>query len=211
MTECGPLKAVTGQDVLPDSTATLSHVLDFVRQYNDEAKRENVTMSDHDWLRERFEENRPRLWAAAYRMLGSVGEADEAVQESWSRLFRSDAKGTDFGCWLAMLIGRVCVDMLRFRHSRKARSMDTHLADVSVMGEDPVDPEQEELIADSVGLALGVVLDTLTPEERLAVVLHDMFGVRFEEIASIVGCSPIAARQITTRARYRIQGSRSFS
>lgn len=123
----------------------------------------------------------------------------------------SDAKGTDFGCWLAMLIGRVCVDVLRFRRSRKARSIDTQLADVSVMGEDPVDPEQEKLIADSVGLALGVVLDTLTPEERLAIVLHDRFGVRFEEIASIVGCSPIAARQITTRARHRIQGSRSFS
>lgn len=168
-------------------------------------------MKDRDWVRERFEENRPRLWAAAYRMLGSVEEADEAVREAWLRLSRSGGKGADFCCWLTTLIGRVCLDMLCFRRAQKARPLRPHYADVIVIGEDAVDPEQEALIADSVGLALLVVLETLAPEERLAVVLHDMFGVRVEEIASIVGCSPIAAMQITVRARQRVRGSRSFS
>lgn len=168
-------------------------------------------MDDRDWVRERFEENRPRLWAAAYRMLGSVEEADEAVQESWLRLSRSGAKGTDFSCWLIILIGRVCLDMLCFRRAQKARAMRPHTEGVVAIAKDSVNPGQEVLLADSVGLALLVVLETLAPEERLAVVLHDMFGVRFEEIASIVGCSSAAAKQITTRARRRVQGIRSIS
>jgi RNA polymerase sigma factor (sigma-70 family) len=165
-------------------------------------------MNDRDWLAQRFEENRPHLRAVAYRMLGSLSEADDAVQESWMRLSRSDTAGIEnLGGWLTTVVGRVCLDMLRSRKSRGEESFETHLPDLIVSREDQIDPEHETLIADSVGLALLVVLETLSPHERLAFVLHDMFAVSFEEIASIVGCSPVAARQMASRARRRVRGA----
>jgi RNA polymerase sigma factor (sigma-70 family) len=165
-------------------------------------------MNDRDWLAQRFEENRPHLRAVAYRMLGSLGEADDAVQESWLRLSRSDAEGIEnLGGWLTTVVGRVCLDMLRSRKSRGEESLETHLPDLIVSREDRIDPEQETLIADSVGLALLVVLETLSAHERLAFVLHNMFAVSFEEIASIVGCSSVAARQMASRARRRVRGA----
>jgi RNA polymerase sigma-70 factor (ECF subfamily) len=190
------------------SNATVSHRLDWIRHYYDETRQGVVTMNDRDWLAQRFEENRPHLRAVAYRMLGSLGEADDAVQESWLRLSRSDAEGIEnLGGWLTTVVGRVCLDMLRSRKSRGEESLETHLPDVIVSREDRIDPEQETLIADSVGLALLVVLETLSPHERLAFVLHDMFAVSFEEIASIVGCSAVAARQMASRARRRVRGA----
>lgn len=141
-------------------------------------------------------------------MLGSLGEADDAVQEAWLRLSRSDAEGIEnLGGWLTTVRGRVCLDMLRSRKSRREESLDERLPDFILSREDRIDPEQETLIADSVGLALLVVLETLAPHERLAFVLHDMFAVPFEEIASIVGCSPVAARQLASRARRRVRGA----
>jgi RNA polymerase sigma factor (sigma-70 family) len=165
-------------------------------------------MDNRDWLTQKFEENRPHLRAVAYRMLGSLGEADDAVQEAWLRLNRSDAEGIEnLGGWLTTVTGRVCLDMLRSRKSRREESLDERLPDFILSREDRIDPEQETLIADSVGLALLVVLETLSPHERLAFVLHDMFAVPFEEIASIVGCSPVAARQLASRARRRVRGA----
>ena len=165
-------------------------------------------MNDRDWLAQRFEQNRPHLRAVAYRMLGSLGEAEDAVQEAWLRLNRSDAQAIEnLGGWLTTVIGRVCLDMLRSRNSRREESLESHLPDMILGREDRIDPEQETLIADSVGLALLVVLESLTPHERLAFVLHDMFDVPFEEIASIVGCSPVAARQLASRARRRVRGA----
>jgi RNA polymerase sigma factor (sigma-70 family) len=159
-------------------------------------------MSEHDWLAERFEQDRPRLRAVAYRMLGSLSEADDAVQEAWLRLGRSDTSAVqNLGGWLTTIVARVALNMLQSRASRREDLTDT--ADVRAAAS--TDPEQETVLADSVGLALLVVLDTLTPAERLAFVLHDMFAVPFEEIAPIVDRSPAAARQLASRARRRVQ------
>ena len=166
-------------------------------------------MNDRDWLTEKFEENRPHLRAVAYRMLGSMGEVDDAVQEAWLRLHRTDARSIEnLGGWLTTVIARVCLDMLRSRKSRREESLEDHnerMPDFVLSREDRIDPEQETLIADSVGLALLVVLETLSPQERLAFVLHDMFAVPFDEIAAIVGCSSVAARQLASRARRRVR------
>jgi RNA polymerase sigma-70 factor, ECF subfamily len=167
-----------------------------------------VTVDQHDWLAERFEADRTHVQAVAYRMLGSVAEADDAVQETWLRLSRSDTSGVEnLTGWLTTVVGRVCLDMLRSRRSRREDSLDTHMPDPIISREDDVDPENEALMADSVGLALLVVLETLAPAERLAFVLHDMFAVPFDEIAPMVGRSPTAARQLASRARRRVQGA----
>ncbi len=165
-------------------------------------------MDEHDWLAERFEENRTHLRAVAYRMLGSRSEADDAVQEAWLRLSRSDTSGVEnLGGWLTTVVARVCLDMLRSRKSRREEPLGAHVPDLIVSREDGIDPEQEALLADSVGLALLVVLKTLGPAERVAFVLHDMFDLPFDEIAPIVGRSPAAARQLASRARRRVQGA----
>jgi len=165
-------------------------------------------VDQNHWRAERFEETRGHLRAVAYRMLGSVGEADDAVQEAWLRFNRTDTTDvTNLGGWLTTVVARVCLDMLRSRKSRgeeplteaKPVALDPHRA--------PSDPEQEVLLADSVGLALLVVLETLGPAERLAFVLHDMFDLSFDEIAPIVGRSPEAARQLASRARRRVRGA----
>jgi RNA polymerase sigma-70 factor (ECF subfamily) len=163
-----------------------------------------VTVDEGEWLAQRFESHRTHLRAVAYRMLGSLSEADDAVQEAWLRLNRSDAgRVENLGGWLTTVVGRVCLDMLR---SRKARREEPNGVGGAGAGAGAVpDPEQEALLADSVGLALVVVLDTLTPAERLAFVLHDLFAVPFDEIAPIVGRTPAAARQLASRARRRIQ------
>ena len=167
-------------------------------------------MSDQDWLAERFEANRAHLRAVAYRMLGSFTEADDAVQEAWVRLSRSDADAIqNLGAWLTTVVGRVCLDMLRSRRSRGEEPLAGRLPDVLVDRADGVDPEHEALLADSVGLALLVVLETLSPPERLAFVLHDVFGVPFDEIAPIVERSPEAARQLASRARRRVRAERT--
>jgi RNA polymerase sigma factor (sigma-70 family) len=165
-------------------------------------------MEDHEWLAKRFEENRAHLRAVGYRMLGSLSEADDAVQEAWLRLSRSDTSGIEnLGGWLTTVVGRVCLDMLRSRKSRREEPLGARLPEPIISREDGIDPEHEALVADSVGLALLVVLETLAPAERLAFVLHDMFAVPFEEIAPIVGRSPTAARQLASRARRRVQGA----
>jgi RNA polymerase sigma-70 factor (ECF subfamily) len=165
-------------------------------------------VDDHDWLAEHFEENRARLRAVAYRMLGSTGEADDAVQETWLRLSRSDISGVaNLGRWLTTVVARVCLDMLRSRKSRREEPLDVYVPDPVVSWEDGGHPEQEALLADSVGLALLVVLETLSPAERLAFVLHDLFAVPFDEIAPIVGRTPAAARQLASRGRRRVQGA----
>jgi RNA polymerase sigma factor (sigma-70 family) len=165
-------------------------------------------MNDDDWLAGRFEENRPHLRAVAYRMLGSLSEADDAVQESWLRLSRADAQSIEnLGGWLTTVVARVCLNMLRTRQTRREEPLGIHLPDPIVSPADGMDPEQAILLADSVGLALLVILETLEPDERLAFVLHDMFAVPFDEIAPIVGRSPTAARQLASRARRRVQGS----
>ena len=164
-------------------------------------------MSERDWLTEGFEANRTHLRAVAYRMLGSTGEADDAVQEAWIRLNRSDTGDVEnLGGWLTTVVARVCLDMLRSRTSRREEPFDDVPERAAEPG-DAVDPEREAMLADSVGLAMLVVLDTLTPAERVAFVLHDMFGVPFEEVAPIVGRSPEAARQLASRARRRVGGS----
>jgi RNA polymerase sigma factor (sigma-70 family) len=165
-------------------------------------------MTESDWLAQRFQEHRPRLRAVAYRMLGSTSEADDAIQEAWLRASRSDASGADnLGAWLTTIVARVCLNMLRSRKRRREVPFDTqHLPDPIVdRAEEGIDPEHEALLADGVGLALLVVLETLTPAERLAYVLHDMFSVPFEEIGAIVNRSPEAARQLASRARRRIR------
>jgi RNA polymerase sigma-70 factor (ECF subfamily) len=165
-------------------------------------------MEDHEWLAKRFEENRAHLSAVGYRMLGSLSEADDAVQEAWLRLSRSDTSGIEnLGGWLTTVVGRVCLDMLRSRRSRREEPLGARLPEPIISREEGIDPEHEALVADSVGLALLVVLETLAPAERLAFVLHDMFAVPFEEIAPIVGRSPTAARQLASRARRRVQGA----
>jgi RNA polymerase sigma factor (sigma-70 family) len=165
-------------------------------------------VTEQDWLAERFAAERPQLRAVAYRMLGSLSDADDAVQEAWIRLSRSDASAIDnLGAWLTTVVGRVCLDMLRTRRSRREEPLDLRMPEPIVSSPDGPDPEQEALLADSVGLALLVVLETLTPAERLAFVLHDMFGVPFDEIAPIVGRSSTAARQLASRARRQVQGA----
>jgi RNA polymerase sigma factor (sigma-70 family) len=165
-------------------------------------------MDDRDFLAERFQEHRPRLRAVAYRMLGSTSEADDAVQEAWIRLSRSNAAEIDnLEAWLVTVVGRVALNMLRSRKRRREEPLDAHLPDPIVDRADAVDPEHEALLADSVGLALLVVLETLTPAERLAYVLHDMFSVPFDEIGAILDRSPEAARQLASRGRRRIRGA----
>jgi RNA polymerase sigma factor (sigma-70 family) len=164
-------------------------------------------MNERDYLAERFEEHRTHLRAVAYRMLGSVSEVDDAVQETWLRLSRADATGIDnLGGWLTTVVARVCLDMLRSRQSRREEPFTPDAPEPVATGTRGSSPEQEALLADSVGLALLVVLDRLTPAERLAFVLHDMFAVPFEEIAPIVGRSAEAARQLASRARRRVRG-----
>ncbi|HEX4692131.1 MAG TPA: sigma-70 family RNA polymerase sigma factor [Solirubrobacteraceae bacterium] len=164
-------------------------------------------MDERDWLTERFEEHRTRLRAVAYRMLGSLSEADDAVQETWLRLNRSDADEIEnLGGWLTTVVGRVALNMLRSRATRREEPLGVRLPDPIIDRADGTDPEHEALLADSVGLALLVVLETLTPAERLAFVLHDMFAVPFDEIARIVDRSPEAARQLASRGRRRVQG-----
>ena len=164
-------------------------------------------MNERDYLAERFEEHRTHLRAVAYRMLDSSGEVDDAVQEAWLRLSRVDAAGIDnLGGWLTTVVARVCLDMLRSRESRREEAFTPDVPDPVATGMQGSSPEREALLADSVGLALLVVLDRLAPAERLAFVLHDMFAVPFEEIGPIVGRSPEAARQLASRARRRVRG-----
>src|SRR5512138_2137049 len=162
-------------------------------------------MPTPEWLAEQFEQHRAHLRAVAYRMLGSASEADDAVQESWIRLGRTDVSDVEnLRAWLTTVVARVCLDMLRTRASRREDSLDTHVPDPVITRADR-DPESDAIRADSVGLALLVVLETLEPPERLAFVLHDVFGMAFDEIAPIVDRSPAAARQLASRARRRVQ------
>jgi RNA polymerase sigma factor (sigma-70 family) len=165
-------------------------------------------MDENDWLAERFEEQRTHLRAVAFRILGSLAEADDAVQDAWVRVSRAETNEVEnLGGWLTTIVARVCLNMLRSRNVRSEESLEVHLPDpvISPVGE--LGPEGEALLADSVGLALLVVLDALTPAERLAFVLHDMFELSFEEIAPMVGRSPTAARQLASRARRRVKGA----
>jgi RNA polymerase sigma factor (sigma-70 family) len=165
-------------------------------------------MASPDWLTEGFETNRGRLRAVAYRMLGSLTEADDAVQEAWLRVARADASEVDnLSGWLTTIVARVCLNALRSRNARREEPLDAHVPDPVITRADGPDPEEQALMADSVGLALQVVLETLTPAERLAFVLHDTFGLPFEEIAPLVGRSPAAARQLASRARRRVRGA----
>jgi RNA polymerase sigma-70 factor (ECF subfamily) len=165
-------------------------------------------MNDRDYLAERFEHERPQLRRIAYRMLGTLDEADDAVQEAWIRLSRSDDSAVDnLGAWLTTVVSRVCLDMLRSRRSRREQFVGSWMPEPIVTIDGAPTPEEEALIADGVGLALYVVLETLSPAERLAFVLHDMFALPFDEIASIVGRSPEAVRQAASRARRRVQGA----
>lgn len=165
-------------------------------------------MKEQDWLAEQFEEQRPRLRAVAYRMLGSLSEADDAVQDAWLRLSRSDAgKIENLAAWLTTVVARQSLNMLRSRNTKREQPLDVHLPDPVIDPADGTDPEHEALLADSVGLALLVILETLTPAERLAFVLHDMFALPFEEIAPIVERSPEATRQLASRARRRVRGA----
>jgi RNA polymerase sigma factor (sigma-70 family) len=169
-----------------------------------------VTVDERDWLAERFEENRAHLRAVAYRMLGSLSEADDAVQESWLRLSRTDTSRVEnIVGWLTTVVARVSLDMLRTRKSLREEPMEVRLPEPIVTSVDGIDPEREALLADSVGVALLVVLDTLAPAERLAFVLHDIFAVPFAEIAPIVERSPAAARQLASRARRRVRRATS--
>jgi RNA polymerase sigma-70 factor, ECF subfamily len=163
-------------------------------------------MDERDWLAERFEAHRAHLRAVAYRMLGSLSEADDTVQDAWLRLSRADTGAVDnLGGWLTTMVARLCLDRLRARASRREQPLGVHLPDPVVSRQDGVDPEQQALLAEGVGLALLVVLETLAPAERLAFVLHDLFAVPFDEIAPIVGRSPAAARQLASRARRRVR------
>src|SRR5215208_5322430 len=165
-------------------------------------------MAESDGLAEQFEANRSHLRAVAYRMLGSLSEADDAVQESWLRLSRSGTNGVEnLGGWLTTVVARVCLDVLRSRKSRREESLEARIPDSIASRQAGTDPEHEALLADSVGLALLVVLETLAPAERLAFVLHDIFAVPFEEIAPIVERTPTATRQLASRARRRVHGT----
>ncbi len=164
-------------------------------------------MDAQGWLAERFEAHRTHLRAVAYRMLGSLAEADDAVQETWLRLSRSGVGVENLEGWLTTVVARVCLTMLHSRKSRREEPLGVHVPEPIVSREDRTNPEHEALLADSVGLALLVVLDTLAPAERLTFVLHDMFDVPFDQIAPIVGRSPAAARQLASRARRRVKGA----
>jgi RNA polymerase sigma factor (sigma-70 family) len=165
-------------------------------------------MDEHEWLADRFEEHRPHLRAVAYRMLGSLAEADDAVQDTWLRLSRAGADEVEnLGGWLTTVVARVCLNMLRSRATRREEPLGPHLPDPVISPQGTLQPEEEALLADSVGLALLVVLDSLSPAERLAFVLHDMFELPFDEIAPMVGRSPGAARQLASRARRRVRGA----
>lgn len=165
-------------------------------------------MNEGESLAERFEQHRPRLRAVAYRMLGSLADADDAVQDTWLRLSRADPDRIDnLSGWLTTVVARECLHMLRSRRRRREDPYAAHLPDLLVVPDGDPDPEQEALLADSVGLAMLVVLDQLTPAERLAFVLHDMFDLPFEEIAGIVGRTPAAARQLASRGRRRVNGA----
>jgi RNA polymerase sigma factor (sigma-70 family) len=165
-------------------------------------------MDEQQFLAEQFEQHRAHLRAVAYRMLGSFGEADDAVQEAWLRLSRSDADAIEnLGAWLTTVVSRVCLNVLRSRTTRREDLMDPHLPDPIVTVEGVLDPEEEAMLADAVGVALLVVLETLTPAERLAFVLHDTFAVPFEQVAAVLGRSPEATRQLASRARRRVRGA----
>ena len=167
-----------------------------------------MTVHERDRLAEQFDGHRTHMRAVAYRMLGSLSEADDAVQEAWLRLSRSDSSRVEnLGGWLTTVVGRVCLDMLRSRTARREQPLDTHMPDPIVSREDRTDPEHEALLGDSVGLALLVVLDTLAPAERLAFVLHDMFAVPFDDIAPMLGRTANSAAQLASRARRRVQGA----
>ncbi|MGH2391603.1 MAG: sigma-70 family RNA polymerase sigma factor [Chloroflexota bacterium] len=165
-------------------------------------------MDEREWLADRFEEHRAHLRAAAYRLLGSPSEAEDAVQDAWLRLSRADRSDLEnLGGWLTTVVARVCLNMLQARKSRREEPLDVHLPEPIVSEAEGTDPEHEVLLADAVGPALLVVLDTLAPAERLAFVLHDVFAVSFEEVAAIVDRSPAAARQLASRARRRVRGA----
>jgi RNA polymerase sigma-70 factor (ECF subfamily) len=165
-------------------------------------------MDGNQWLADRFEEHRTHLRAVAYRMLGSLAEADDAVQDTWLRISRADASQVEnLGGWLTTIVARVCLNMLRSRNTRREQPLGVHIPDPVVSPEGTLQPDEEALLADSVGLALLVVLDALSPAERLAFVLHDMFELPFEEIAPMVGRTPAAARQLASRARRRVSGA----
>jgi RNA polymerase sigma factor (sigma-70 family) len=165
-------------------------------------------MDEQEFLAEQFEEQRPRLRAVAYRMLGSLSEADDAVQDAWLRLSRSDAASIDnLAGWLTTVVSRVCLNRLRSRTTRREDVVDPHVPDPIVTVEGALDPEEEAMLADAVGVALLVVLETLTPAERLAFVLHDTFAVPFDDVASVLGRSPEATRQLASRARRRVRGA----
>lgn len=165
-------------------------------------------MGEHALLAARFEENRAHLRAVAYRMLGSVSEAEDAVQEAWLRLSRTDAGDIqNLTGWLTTVVGRVCLDLLRSRKWRREEPMEVHLPEPIVSRIEGADPEDQALLGDSVGLALFVVLETLSPSERVAFVLHDMFAIAFDDIAPIVGRTPSATRKLASRARHRVQGA----
>jgi RNA polymerase sigma factor (sigma-70 family) len=168
-------------------------------------------MDERDWLAQRFEEHRTHLRAVAYRMLGSLSEADDAVQQAWLRLSRTDTSDVEnLGGWLTTVVARVSLNLLRSRKARREEPLEGRLPDLLVDRADGIDPEHEVLLADSVGLALLVVLETLSPPERLAFVLHDIFAVPFDEIAPIVDRSPEAARQLASRARRRVRAERTI-
>jgi RNA polymerase sigma-70 factor (ECF subfamily) len=165
-------------------------------------------MDENEWLADRFEEHRAHLRAVAYRMLGSLTEADDAVQDTWLRLSRAGASEVEnLGGWLTTIVARVCLNMLRSRNTRREEPLGVHVPDPVITREGALQPDEEAVLADSVGLALLVMLDTLSPAERLAFVLHDMFGLPFDEIAAMVGRSPAAARQLASRARRRVKGA----
>ena len=165
-------------------------------------------MDQQEWLARQFEDHRPHLRAVAYRMLGSLSEADDAVQDAWLRLSRADTSEVEnLGGWLTTVVARVALNMLRARNRRREEPLDVHVPDPIIDPTEGSNPEHEALLADSVGLALLVVLETLTPAERLAFVLHDMFAVPFDEIASIMERSPEATRQLASRARRRVRGA----
>jgi RNA polymerase sigma-70 factor (ECF subfamily) len=165
-------------------------------------------MDEHEWLAERFQAHRAHLRTVAYRLLGSPGDADDAVQEAWLRVSRADTSGVEnMGGWLTTVVSRVCLNMLQSRKSRREESLGTHLPEPPAPNDAVTDPEHEAVLADSVGLALLVVLETLSPAERVAFVLHDMFDLPFHEIAPIVGRTPAAARKLASRARLRVRGA----
>jgi RNA polymerase sigma factor (sigma-70 family) len=165
-------------------------------------------MADQDWLAERFEANRAHLRGVAYRILGSLPEADDAVQEAWIRLSRTDTSDVDnLRAWLTTVVGRISLNILRSRKARREGSLETHVPDPIVSAGARGDPEQEAVLGDSIGLALLVVLESLSPAERVAFVLHDVFAVPFDEIGPMVGRTPLAARQLASRARRRVRGA----